>query len=173
MNRDIIERLAMDRAAGQLSEDACALFEAYLGEHPEQELWARQMHDTYAATERTFRDKASPPQSRAFRARPDTPIRSTARPPAMLRWAAVIAVAFLFGAGAGRLSRQPQLKTEFVSGSERSPYRTGLISEPSDGFWGKKVVAITQGTSRKLRSQGPRAGLWQRRAQFNKESNHE
>ena len=35
MERETIERLAMDRTLGELDTDTTALFDAYLAEHPE------------------------------------------------------------------------------------------------------------------------------------------
>ena len=57
MQREIIERLAMDRTLGELTEDAAALFETYLGEHPEIQEWAGQMAQTCELTRETINKK--------------------------------------------------------------------------------------------------------------------
>ena len=43
MEREAIERLAMDSAAGELNQDAEALLRTYLAEHPQANEWAEDM----------------------------------------------------------------------------------------------------------------------------------
>ena len=51
MEREIIERLAVDLAAGELNEDVEALFRSYLAEHSEADKWAQDMLQVYEKTE--------------------------------------------------------------------------------------------------------------------------
>ena len=59
MKRETIERLAIDVAAGELNEDAEALLDAYLAEHPQAKQWAEQMLTTYESTQEAIAEKTS------------------------------------------------------------------------------------------------------------------
>jgi len=47
MEREIIERLTMDSASGELNEDAKVLLQTYLAEHSQENLWAEDMFKLY------------------------------------------------------------------------------------------------------------------------------
>ena len=57
MERETIERLAMDLALGELNEDATTLFEAYLAEHTEAKRWAEPMTQTCIRTREAIMQK--------------------------------------------------------------------------------------------------------------------
>ena len=48
MEREVVERLAMDRVGGELSEDGVQLLEWYLAGHPEAQGWAAEIETMYA-----------------------------------------------------------------------------------------------------------------------------
>ena len=50
MERERIERLAVDCAAGELNEDGQVLFKMYLAEHPEENRWAEDIMRIYEKT---------------------------------------------------------------------------------------------------------------------------
>ena len=60
MRREIIERLAIDSAAGELNEDMEALFRAYLAEHSEAKKWAEDLSDVFEKTEAAIAAKIEP-----------------------------------------------------------------------------------------------------------------
>ena len=60
MEREAIEKLAMDSAAGQLNEDAETLLKEYLAEHPEAKKWFQDMQEIYANIQVAFNEKTAP-----------------------------------------------------------------------------------------------------------------
>jgi hypothetical protein len=59
MKREVIERLAIDSAAGELNEDIQALFDAYLIEHPQAGQWAEDIAGVYKETATVIDAKTS------------------------------------------------------------------------------------------------------------------
>ena len=59
MKRETVERLAMDSAAGELSEDAEALFQTYLDENPQAKQWAEDVRQVYGETEAAIQAKTA------------------------------------------------------------------------------------------------------------------
>ncbi|MHC4744736.1 MAG: hypothetical protein ACYS8Z_22710, partial [Planctomycetota bacterium] len=124
MNRETIERLAMDAAAGELSEDVEVLFGAYLAEHPEANEWAAGMTSIYEMTEAAIDAKtkgAAPPM---VEKKSSVPINWFAAG----RWAAVIAIAMFAGFSAGRWSQPVRTRVEIV----RVPEQTRTTAKVAD-----------------------------------------
>jgi hypothetical protein len=175
MERDSIERLAMDVALGELSEDATALFEAYLATHPQAEQWARQMQQTCATAQTAIAAKTRVLYGENLAAgRPFRRIRQISGP-ALGRWAAVVVLALLVGAVAGRWSGrrglQPgaSVRTAVVRAEPTAGGWRQLVSEPGPGFWQAKALALLE--SAPSVPSGPRSGesLWERHRHYRKE----
>jgi anti-sigma factor RsiW len=150
MERQAIERLAMDAALGELNDDAATLFEAYLTEHPEARQWARPMK---AICERTREAVAARTASAALpprRAAPPARRISRARLANAGRWAAVVIVSLALGAAAGRRGKPPTESISHVAASAetgRGPARRdwrAVLNGRGEGFWEAKAVATRQ-----------------------------
>ena len=60
MEREQIERLAIDSAAGELNEDVQALFDEYLAGHPETKTYVQDMLGIYEKTDAAVVAKTQP-----------------------------------------------------------------------------------------------------------------
>jgi hypothetical protein len=177
MERDTIERLAIDRALGELDADILALFEAYLAEHDQARQWAESMGKTCgrtreAVTQKTRRDDAI--------AWPEPVRRLPIHRIAMVRWAAVIVVSALLGVTIGRWSSPSQMQTPETVVIRTATAGAGpegwqkVLSEPQHGFWQSKALAMLESQPNEIPRQAePRPGLWNRYRQFRKERSRE
>lgn len=179
MERDAIERLAIDSAAGELNEDTGALFKEYLAEHPDANKWVEDMLGIYEKTEAAVDIKTKRAAGTdTITANVGTKHRSTIQWLPIARWAAVVIFAAFIGVAAGRWSKSVPL--------ERNPQRTTLsqdstVERPSldlesigESFWQKKAMAMLTSPSSKIHGDyvtGPK--LWDRYRQFIKEKNYE
>ena len=178
MERDIIERLAMDHALGELDTDTAVLFEAYLAEHGEVRHWAQAMTETCTQTRKAISQKTQPIDAKRHVPRlrglwPDARAWQT-----WGRWAAVIFICLGLGIVAGRWSR-PQVATprtvvvQAESTSAPSGWRQ-VLSRPSQGFWESKAVAMLQTRSEEIpRAHTAQRNLWDRYRQPKKEWRYE
>jgi hypothetical protein len=167
MERETIERLAMDRTLGELDADTTALFDAYLGEHPEMQPWAKGMSQTcdrtrMAITEktRTVATKEALREARTHQLRA-VPWRTLAR------WAAVVLISLGIGAGLGRRSRpDASAPRPVVVQAPPAPARAGwqqIIGTSEDSFWQAKALAMVQPKVSELpRPRVARKGFWDR-----------
>ncbi|UCC64147.1 MAG: hypothetical protein JSU70_01580 [Phycisphaerales bacterium] len=178
MERDTIERLAIDSAAGELSDDARTLFEAYLAEHRQANEWAQDMLGVYEETEAAIASKTN-------RARAETRAKpahvfplARVRSRLIVRWAAVVVAAFGIGAGFGRLSKQPAIGSRPRATSAKvDPYvrQWGRSLEGvGDSFWRAKAIA-SLAPKRHLAAQPHKSGasLWSKYRQYVKERRYE
>ena len=173
MDREQIERLAIDSAAGQLNEDAEALLKEYLAEHSQADKWFLDIGDIYGKTQAAFDAKTAVIK------------QSTENKPALkfswlpvARRAAVLIFAVLLGATAGRWSKSPvppekpgQI-TAYQNPDKSKP--TINLDDIGESFWRQKAVAmITPPLSgiQKDYVTGPK--LWEKYRQFIKERNYE
>jgi hypothetical protein len=178
MNRDAIERLAIDSAAGELNEDAQFLFEAYLAEHPGAKEWAQDMLQVYLQTQTAITSKtgAAPASIAAVSIKSGPPAVIRWRP--VLRWAAVVCVAALVGAGAGRWSKAPVTadRPERVANSTirlAAPANLDLQDAPGS-FWRAKAAAMLEPRPyRQVNATMQAGGLWRKYEQYIKEKHHE
>ncbi|NLZ03860.1 MAG: hypothetical protein GXY19_01640 [Phycisphaerae bacterium] len=175
MKRETIERLAMDRALGELNEDAATLFETYLAEHAEARQWAEPMTQTCIRTRQAIAQKTQPSSAQLA---PPKPFRVDWS--ALARWAAVIAVAAILGAAIGRRSAPsptPEPETVIVRTVPRQAGAEGwrrVLGETEEGFWQTKAVAMLQSQPREVqRSTESGPSLWDRYRQFRKERSRE
>jgi len=179
MEREQIERLAIDSAAGQLNEDAQVLFEEYLAGHPEAKDWAQAMLWIYQKTEIAVTEKTK----RAFM--PDAGMADAGTKPyskihclPIARWAAVVIFAALIGAAAGRWTKSPVLleRPDQIAAYPDSPVnRAGPdIEFTGRSFWREKALAMFQAkpsAANTVSITGPT--LWEKYRQFIKERHYE
>jgi hypothetical protein len=173
MERETIERLAMDAAVGELNEDARTLLNAYLVEHPDMRDWAQQMDAACRQVHKAF--------CTGTRRNDDVPIVSIHPRPSIRwavagRWAAVVMIAVLAGMQIGR--RPESVPNERLTGvttgtarSESSRSWQDILREPGNGFWESKAAAVRQAVPR--RTSAPQPSLWEAFGQLQKGHNHE
>jgi hypothetical protein len=162
MEREAIEKLAMDSAAGQLNEDAETLLQEYLTEHPEANKWFQDMQEIYETTQVAFDTKTSsvkqPTENKPYLKFNWFPV---------LRRAAVIAIAVTIGITAGRWSKSeiPQQKLQQVATSSDTATKSqGIrLEDIGEGFWRDKVMAMMNSSPAKMHRDyisGP--SLWEK-----------
>jgi hypothetical protein len=176
MERQAIERLAMDVALGELNEDAAALLDAYLASHPEARPWAQQMKTVCARTQNAIDLKTR---------RNDTSICVPAaggrrwtsiRWAGPLRWAAVVTISLLLGAAIGRRTEThetpsgPSVVIETTRDVGPRSWQE-ILAEPDKGFWGAKAAAMLH--SKSYRGTSSQPSLWQTLRQLQKGHDHE
>jgi len=148
MDRERIERLAMDSALGELGEDAMALFEAYVAAYPQANEWARQMQRTCAVAQEAIAVTTRAPRQKSFGARRHRYRLRCINRPALGRWAAVVAVSLLAGAGVGRWSARQDAGSAalapvtVVRAEPAAKSWQELLSEPGQGLWQAKALAL-------------------------------
>ena len=179
MEREQIERLAMDSAAGELNEDMQALFEEYLAEHLEAKKYVEDILGIYEKTDAAVVAKTQPVVETDLNTA-NINIRSHSRvlwlP--IARWAAVVIFAAFVGIAVGRWSKSTVLPEK---PRQIAVYQDSAVQQKKfgldgigDSFWRDKAVAMM--TSRPISIQedyvtGP--GLWERYRQFIKEKHYE
>jgi len=178
MKRDVIERLAIDSAAGELNEDGQSLFEAYLAEHPGAKQWAETMFRTYRQTEAAIGSKIGSAGASIAAVSVESRPAAMARWRPALRWAAVVFVAALVGAGVGRWSRSPrpvQKPERAIASANRPVAPASLDLEDANGsFWRAKAVAMFEPRPYRQANAAMQAGgLWQKYEHYIKEKYHE
>ena len=176
MDGERIERLAMDRALGELNEDAAALFDTYLAEHPEIQAQAKDMAEMCLQMRTAIDRKTLVPNTGRNHADTHRPWPSRVRWTHMGRWAALLLVAAGIGMTMGRWS-QPRVPASDVT-AVRSESDAGpdseqqLLSRP--GFWQDKALALLQTTPyARTGSHDSETSLWGRYRQYRKERSHE
>jgi len=165
MKREIIERLSIDSAAGELNEDVEAIFREYLKEHPEANPGSEEMARIYEETAaaigaKTGRAKAGEPIVKAERL---VPLNRRA----FGRWAAVLIVGALIGFAGGRLQISGERsKVAFIQPKQSSSQIktiSDLKEEYAGTFWGDKALAlIEQRPAKRYRAEFRDVGFWQK-----------
>lgn len=149
MNTDALRRLAIDRALGELSDDAAELLDAYIAEHPETSSIPSDSSETLSlvrsaliAPRNAGVDEPMPPlRMKTTRAQAATkPILAWSRRTAV---AATILLAFLLGTRSGHQETEPRTPPQQVAAAPHEPTRDADVS----GFWS---------LNRLLNSEGPR-----------------
>ena len=173
MDREIIERLTIDHALGELNADAAALFETYLAEHSEARTWAKPMVQTCKQAREAIESK-----TRSLAGEDSPPIERMRRPIGFNgriagRWAAVIVITLGIGIGLGRRSTPEAPSQQIVVQAEPAPSPKGwdrVLDNADNGFWQTKALAVTQAKSYEIpRLRRSRTGLWDRYRQSRKE----
>ena len=178
MNRDAIERLAIDSAAGELNEDADALFGAYLAEHPQANQWAQDVSRLYQETEAAISAKTG----EAYAARGTPPAKRhrllRSKWPSVARWAAAVIFGTVIGFAAGRWETTE--KTYRIAWPEpaRDTRQVRTVSDLQQRyagtFWGDKMLALLkQRPAEQYKSDLQGVRLWDRYRQYIKEKNYE
>ena len=149
MERESIERLAIDSAMGELNEDAEMLLIEYLAEHSEAKQWSIEMLADYnmAASAVNTKTKETATTSRmTFVKKPKILSGLNWRP--IARWAAVVVFASLVGMGFGRWSKEEgyYAKTSHEKIEHNLPVKRSVANVLRDdgSFWHKKAVAFLE-----------------------------
>jgi hypothetical protein len=147
MERERIERLAMDSASGDMKKDAESLLEAYLDEHEQEKIWAEEMYELYETTKTAIKAKTSRGKAESSKAIYKKPFLHISYL-SISRWAAVIIAAALIGAGLGRWSNQPEQiitsPSEAIFSEPQMTNSSDLVIVPGEGFWRDKAIAMLE-----------------------------
>lgn len=140
MNQEIIERLVIDKASGELSPDAAALLDAWLGREPAALAQAANIDETLRLAKRALAG-----------AEDHAVLRPQFRSPAWLRWTVGMAACFLAGLGLGLLPLRPPMVP---------PPPGAFATVPDAGFWLARRLHVSGSTisvqSSKFNGQGSR-----------------
>jgi hypothetical protein len=173
MEREIIERLAIDSAAGELNEDVEALLRAYLAEHPEagpdSEEMLRVYKETAAAVEAKTRGTDAGKPAVKMNRRTYPAWRSFGRLAAALIFGALIGFAGGRRHTTGATGRVAFIKPQRPA--EQVKTISDLKEEYAGTFWGDKVLALMeQKPGRRVKVDLPDVGFWQK---YRKEISYE
>lgn len=178
MKREQIERLAMDREAGELNADAEVLFDQYLRGNPDAKSWADEIAGAYTKTEAAIATRTDDVESSA----PALALcRTTDLNPG--RWsvlgrAAVVLFAVLIGVGVGRWSQSPDITSKPAAVTAQStPAQESLaggLPGSEGGFWRGRALALLQTRPYRARQvTHKREGFWNRYKPSLKENSYE
>lgn len=148
MNRDIIERLAIDSVMGELNEDAEALFRFYLEEHPQARQWAEDVHEIYHETETAIQTRTAHVDAQRIAPAMEEHSITWAGWLPVVRWAALIALGAIIGFSAGRLRMPGKANRLALQESSRDLKPVETVSDLKERyagtFWGNKVLALLE-----------------------------
>ena len=179
MEREQIERLTIDSAAGELNEDMQALFEEYLAEHPEAKTCFESMLGIYQKTDAAIIAKTQHAVETDLNTA-DISIKSRSKvlwlP--IARWAAVIIFAAFVGIAVGRWSKSPVLVERPV---QMAAYpgpavqqRNFDLENTGDSFWRDKAIAMMTPRSGSIqKGSATGSSLWEKYREYIKEKNYE
>ncbi len=173
MERERIERLAMDEAVGELTEDAVTLLHAWLAEHPQARQWVQETQSTCDKVRTAVERKTTAEDVRPGRAAHVIPMVRRVRWLSLARWAAMVALALVVGLEVGRQSRPvpptrgPAAPAPTVRAQELQWVRPASGSAPS--FWQAKAVALLQARPQADGVRDARENLWEKYRQLAKE----
>jgi len=147
MEREMIERLTIDSAAGELNDDTSSLLQAYLVEHPEAKQWSKEILTIYNKTDLVIKAKTKEATATSHMTNLKKPhILSKADWQPILKWAAVVILAAMVGIGLGRWSKETKIYTKLPYEEMRHEL---MLKWPAvdfrddvTGFWQEKVVAF-------------------------------
>ena len=178
MEREAIERLTIDSAAGELNEDADALLKTYLTEHPEAKQWSKETLSVYNTAASVINAKTrKTPGIPPVRAAKKTSALSILNWQTIARWAAVLILASTAGIGIGRWSKETKFYTNSSVEEEElhSPIKglTFNIRNDDSDFWHRKVVAFLEPSTYPQQKPLLRNSNWQEQYYKLKEKRHE
>lgn len=176
MDREKIERLALDSSTGELNEDVEALLKKYLEEHPEENNWFLEMQEIYSSTQAAFVIKTDFMKEQAE----NRVLRKFSILPVM-RWVAVIIISVCIGAAAGRWSKsgtaQQNTQQAVSSAGQTKGHAASLedfLNNFGDGFWRDKITAMLNPPPAKVyREKTSAPSLMEQYRQYLKERNDE
>lgn len=146
MKRDAIERLAIDVAAGELNEDAEALFQTYLAENPQAKRWAEDVRQVYHETEAAITSKTTFTGAGTVTPKIGPALKVRWLPAA--RWAAAVVLGTVIGFSTGRLGgidSAPKIVTQEPRLRPKSVETVTDLKEKYFGtFWGDKMLALLE-----------------------------
>ena len=176
MEREAIERLGIDSAAGELSQDANALLRTYLTEHPEANKWAEDVWQIYDMTEAAIRIKTA--YASTTKVAPKTRLISQVRWLSITRWAAVIALGVIIGFTAGRRNQTDNTYNTAFRNTAPDSMRIETVSDLKEKyagtFWGDKMLALLEHKPGQRYKVNLRSiGSWSKYRQYIKEKNYE
>jgi len=178
MKREVIERLVIDKVAGELNEDAEALFDAYLSEHLQAKKWAEQMVTTYEETQTAISEKTSWVNTTAQTSfvRKKVTVWLTWR--SVARSAAILAFGILIGlVGARWRTTGKTMGIALVEPTGRpTPVRTvsDLKEKYAGTFWGDKMLSLLEHRPEPQYSADLHSvSLWDRYRLYKKENRYE
>ncbi len=178
MKRERIERLTIDVAAGELNEDAEALLNAYLAEHPQAKQWAEQMLTTYEKTQEAIAEKTSWANTTA-----GTPF-ACKKPTGWVKWrsvgrsAAILAVGILIGFAGTRWGTTDETTGIASMEPTRGPVPVKTVSDLKEKyagtFWGDKMLALLEPRpAQQYKADLHSVSLWDRYRLYKKEKRYE
>jgi anti-sigma factor RsiW len=112
MTHEQIERLAMDRLAGELNTDAEALLEQYLAANPQARPWADEMATVYTQMQAAIATRIDDVESASSAPSLCRTVDLNAGRWSVLGRAAVVIFAVLIGMGIGRWSQPPNITSK-------------------------------------------------------------
>ncbi|MHC4206795.1 MAG: hypothetical protein ACYSTT_19240 [Planctomycetota bacterium] len=176
MEREAIERLAMDSAAGELNQDAEALLRTYLAGHPQANEWAEDMLQIYDKTEAAIKTKTA--HAAVGKVTPEITTVSQVRWLSVARWAAVIALGVIIGFTAGRRDRtDSSYRTAFrepAPDSKQVETVSDLKERYAGTFWGDKMLALLEHKpGQRYKANLRSTGSWDKYRQYIKEKNYD
>ena len=149
MDRDTIERLAVDLAGGELEGDVEALLEAYLADHPEWREAVTRMRATYQHCREAVEARVRIALPASATRGPVTPRRPWPRRGWWLGRAAALLLALALGAAggwwAGRARGPTAVRVVRVREAAAEPDTAQI--ERLGPFWQVKVQALMEGRS--------------------------
>jgi hypothetical protein len=178
MKREIIERLAIDSAAGELNEDIQALFDAYLAEHPQVGQWAEDIAGVYKETAAVIDAKTSGADAGGAISVIKINRQLHLNWFSFGRWAAALIVAALIGFTGGRWPINGKTSRITFTKPDRPQEHVKTISdlkeEYAGTFWGKKVLALVeQRPAKRYKADFHDVSFWKIYRQYKKEKPHE
>ena len=151
MNREMIERLTIDSVAGELNEDAEALFQTYLAGNPQAQQWAEDVRQVFHETETAILTKTALASDQTSASYMKPALRVNWLPVA--RWAAAIILGTFVGFTAGRWEITDPAQRIVIQepGSNLKPVETvtDLKEKYVGTFWGDKMLALVDNSARR------------------------
>lgn len=178
MERENIERLAIDAGAGELSEDARVLLQTYLAEHPEANRWAKDMLQTYGITQAAIHAKTA--NADVGSCRPVIEKKRLSHLPwqLLIRCAAVLLVGVVIGHVAGRRPAADETGTIVLTKPYQAQAQVKTIQDLKQKyagtFWGDKILALLEHKpDHPYRAYPSDTSLWDKYRQYVKEKHYE
>lgn len=177
MEREIIERLAIDLAAGELNEDEEALFRSYLAEHCQADKWAQDMLRVYEKTETAIEAKTTSAYAGVEAAATAKALSPTRWWP-VARWAAVVVFAVGVGFAVGRWSVITGTGKPVAPRGTLPPVATesllDLKAKYEGSFWADKIISSLEPKPHAKRAANNRTGtFWSSLKPYMKEKHDE
>ena len=176
MEREAIERLSIDSAAGELNEDAEALLRTYLTDNPHADEWAENVLQIYDKTEAAIKTKTA--HACVGKVIPGITPVSKVRWLSVTRWAAAIALGIIIGFTAGRWNQTDstyRIASQEPSRDSKQVENVSDLKERYAGtFWGDKMLALLEHkASQRYKANLRSVGSWDKYRQYIKEKNYE